>query len=209
MRAKRRIWYWLGILVVVGAAAWGGAGRVLGPVPGPPADRTPPAPPPVVPKDSPSRPAGVPAEAQEGTVARIVDGDTIWVSIARAGGAIPVGEEHRVRMLEIDTPETLRPNYPVQCGGGDATAFARAELPVGSAVYLLADEQDKDRFGRYLRYVWDFEGEFYNHKAVAEGYARAVVYRPNDRYVDRMREAETWAKQARKGVWGEVCAPAQ
>lgn len=208
MKRRRRILYWLGfLLAVVGALRAAAAGEVFeppgdpSPEPSPtvaasPAQRDPPAVP------SGPRPAGVPAEAQEGTVARIVDGDTIWVAIDRPGGPIPAGNDHRVRMLEIDTPETVRPNAAIQCGGLDASAFARAELPVGSAVYLVADREDKDRYGRYLRYVWDFEGEFYNEKAVAEGYAKAVLYRPNDRYISRMREVEAAARLDGRGLWG-------
>ncbi len=138
---------------------------------------------------------------------RIVDGDTLIVAVDRPG-PIPAGD-HRVRLLEIDTPETVRPNYPVQCGGAGATEFARAELPEGSAVYLVGDREDKDEFGRYLRYLWDFEGEFYNEKAVAGGHAKAVLFEPNDRYIDRIRRAELSAKQSKKGVWGQVCAAAQ
>ncbi|HVL52343.1 MAG TPA: thermonuclease family protein, partial [Actinomycetota bacterium] len=133
----------------------------------------------------------------------------IRVAIDRPGGSVPVGRSHRIRILQIDTPETVRPNYPVQCAGRDATAFARAELPVGSTVYLLADREDKDRFGRYLRYLWDFEGEFSNEKAVARGLAKAVIYPPNDLYAGRMRQAEAAARQDRRGLWGEVCTGAQ
>jgi micrococcal nuclease len=155
------------------------------------------------------RPAEVPDGAQEGRVTRIVDGDTIVVTVDRPGGPLDPGEAHRIRLLEIDTPETVRPNQPVQCGGASATAFARAELPVGSTVFLQADREDKDEYGRYLRYVWDAEGEFYNEKAVAEGYARAVMYRPNDRHIERIRQAEAAAKRESKGIWGEACASAQ
>jgi micrococcal nuclease len=140
-------------------------------------------------------------------VKRIVDGDTLIVTVDRPG-PIPAGD-HRVRLLEIDSPETVRPNYPVQCGGAGATEFARAELPEGSAVYLVSDREDKDEFGRYLRYLWDFDGEFFNEKAVAGGHARALLIEPNDRYIDRMRSAELSAKQNKKGVWGQVCAAAQ
>ncbi|HYO00272.1 MAG TPA: thermonuclease family protein, partial [Actinomycetota bacterium] len=136
---------------------------------------------------SSARSADVPAEAQQSRVVRIVDGDTIIVAVDRPGGPVPPGDNHRVRLLEIDTPESVKPNYPVECGGTNATAFAKKELPAGSTVYLLADRQDKDGFGRYLRYAWDSEGEFYNEKAVAEGYARAVLYQPNDLYIDRIR----------------------
>ncbi len=140
-------------------------------------------------------------------MAKVVDGDTIRVAIDRAGGAIPPGDDHRVRMLEIDSPETVKPNAVVQCGGLAARAFSRAELPVGSTVYLQADREDKDRYGRYLRYVWDFEGEFYNEKAVAEGYAKAVLYRPNDRYISRMKQVEAAAREGGRGLWGACAAP--
>lgn len=152
-------------------------------------------------------PAEVPAGAQEGKVRRIVDGDTLIVTVDRPG-PLPTGD-HRIRVLEIDSPETVKPNYPVQCGGAEATDFAMAELPEGSTVYLVADREDKDEFGRYLRYVWDFGGDFYNEKAVAEGHAKAVLFRPNDRYIDRMRRAELTARENEKGIWGEDCADAQ
>lgn len=191
MRHRRRILFWLGVvLAVVGAVRWAGSsGRISPSDPGslPPAE--------------------VPAGAQEGKVGRVVDGDTLIVTVARAG-PIPAGD-HRVRLLEIDTPETVRPNYPPQCGGAGATEFAKAELPEGSTVYLVADREDKDEFGRYLRYVWDFEGEFYNEKAVDQGHARAILIRPNDLYIDRMRKAEVSARQSKKGVWGETCAAAR
>ena len=208
MGRKSKILYWLGVVLVLVAARTGAAGELLGPVDsvsktGSSAGSVRPA------GIGPNRPAGVPAETQEGKVARIVDGDTIRVAIDRPGGSVPVGRDHRIRILQIDTPETVRPNYPVQCAGQDATAFARAELPVGSTVYLLADREDKDRFGRYLRYVWDFEGEFYNEKAVARGLARAVVYPPNELYAVRIRKAEAAANRDRRGLWGEACTGAQ
>lgn len=204
MRSKRRIFYWLVVLPALVAAVWVvSSDRLDLPEQGSRAGEE------VAPPPAGSRPTGVPARTQEGKVARVVDGDTILVDIEAPGGDIPAGDGVRVRLLEIDTPETVRPNYPVQCGGRAAGSFAAAELPKGSTVYLQADREDKDEFGRYLRYVWDFEGEFFNEKAVAEGYARAVLYRPNDMYIDRMRRAEASARQAGKGVWGEVCAGAQ
>lgn len=188
MRNRKRIVFWMGaVLAGTGLVRW--AVSSLG----------------VEPLDlSPPPPLKAPAGAQEARVSRIVDGDTLVVSVDRPG-PIPAGE-HRVRLLEIDTPETVRPDHPVQCGGRGATAFARAELPEGSVVFLVADREDKDGFGRYLRYLWDFEGEFYNEKAVAGGHAKAVLFQPNDRYIDRMRRAELSARQDKKGVWGEVCA---
>lgn len=191
MRRRRRILFWLGVvLAVAGMVRWAGSTRLSAPT-----------------ERELERPAAVPAGAQEAKVRRIVDGDTLIVEV-RDPGPVPAGE-HRVRVLEIDTPETVKPNYPVQCGGRGAAAFAEAELPVDSTVYLAADREDRDTYGRYLRYVWDFEGEFYNEKAVAEGYAKAVLFEPNDRYISRIRLAETSAKDSKKGIWGEVCAAAQ
>lgn len=140
---------------------------------------------------------------------RIVDGDTLIVEVNRPGGPLPPGTGYRIRLLEIDAPESVRPNYPVQCGGMAAAAFARAELPVGSSIFLLPDRQDTDEFGRFLRYAWDFEGEFFNEKAVAQGHARTVLYQPNDLYIDRLRRAEKEAKKAGRGIWGEACAAAR
>ena len=199
MSRNRRILFWLGVvLALLGAArAAGSSGRWELPGSSGPA------------QGSSVRSADVPAEAQQGRVVRIVDGDTIIVAVDRPGGPIPPGDDHRVRLLEMDTPESVKPNYPVECGGANATAFAKKELPAGSTVYLLADRQDKDGFGRYLRYAWDLDGEFYNEKAVAEGYARAVLYQPNDLYIDRIRRAENSARHAQRGVWGEACAGAQ
>jgi micrococcal nuclease len=199
VRRNRRILFWLGVVLAgLGAVrAAGSSGR----------DELPGSSIPAQENSVPS--ADVPAEAQQGRVVRIVDGDTIIVAVDRPGGPIPPGDNHRIRMLEIDTPESVKPNYPVECGGAPATTFAKGELPPGSTVYLLADRENKDGFGRYLRYAWDFEGELYNEKAVAEGYARAVLYQPNDLYIDRIRRAENSARQAQRGVWGEACAGAQ
>ncbi|HEX2053246.1 MAG TPA: thermonuclease family protein [Actinomycetota bacterium] len=147
------------------------------------------------------RPAGVPAEAQEATVVRHVDGDTFWAE----GGTLPPGTSSRVRLLEVDTPESTT---QTDCYGPDASAFTRAELPIGSKVYLLADRGDTDRFGRFLRYAWKSNGEFFNEKLARQGFARAVLIAPNDRYIGVMRSAESEARSARRGLWGACGAAA-
>lgn len=146
-----------------------------------------------------ARPAGIPPEAQEATVVRHVDGDTFWAE----GGTLPPGTSSSVRLLEVDTPESTS---QTQCYGPDAAAFTRAELPLGSKVYLLADRGDTDRFGRFLRYVWKPNGEFFNEKLARQGYARAVVIAPNDRYISLMRQAEAAARAEGLGLWG-ACSP--
>jgi micrococcal nuclease len=143
----------------------------------------------------------VPAGAQPAVVERIVDGDTIEVRVDEPG-ALPAQATYDIRLLEIDTPETKKPGTPVQCFGPEATAFAKERLPVGSTVYLVADAEETDRYGRYLRYVFTVDGGFFNLQAVRRGYAEAVLYEPNDRYIQRMRAAEAEARAAERGQWG-------
>jgi micrococcal nuclease len=143
-----------------------------------------------------------PAGTQEAVVEKIVDGDTIWVRVDRPGGPLPPGASHKIRLLEIDTPETRHPVVALQCGGPEATAFAQRLLPVGSTVHLLGDREDVDQYGRFLRYVWTSDGVFFNYEAVRTGHARAVLYEPNDAYIDVLRRAEAEARAAKRGLWG-------
>jgi endonuclease YncB( thermonuclease family) len=136
--------------------------------------------------------AGIPPEAHAAVVTRVVDGDTIWVR-PQLGG-----EQQRVRLLEIDAPET---GGGPECYGAQATAFATAHLAVGSIVYLTADREDTDQFGRMLRYVWTADGTFFNEEAVRQGYARAVLFEPNDRFIGLIRDAEAEARRAGRGLW--------
>jgi micrococcal nuclease len=146
----------------------------------------------------------IPQGTQAGVVERVVDGDTIWVRIDEPGGPLPANATHKIRLLEIDTPEVAGPGG-VQCGGREATAFAERHLLLGSTVHLLADREDTDRYGRFLRYVWTDDGMFFNAAAVRSGHARAVLYEPNDAYIDLLRAAEAEARREGRGIWGEYC----
>ena len=153
-------------------------------------------------------PEGVPAGAQAGVVEKIVDGDTIWVRIDEAGGPLVPNATHKIRLLEIDTPEVVAPGQPVECGGPEASAFAARRMPVGSVVHLVADREDTDQYGRFLRYVWTEDGSFFNLEAVRSGHARAVLYEPNDAFIDVLRAAEAQARSEGRGIWGEFSCPA-
>ncbi len=196
MRSNRKILYWLGALLVLVGVVGIGSSDLDGVGDGPGGGQAEYA--------GGERPAGVPAKAQEARVARVVDGDTVVVDVELPGD-IPAGTGLRVRLLEIDTPETVRPGYPVECGGREASKFASDRMPSGSTLYLLADREDKDQYGRYLRYVWNHKGEFFNEQAVEQGYAKVVFYPPNDLYLSRLKRAEAGAREAGKGLWGEVC----
>lgn len=150
-------------------------------------------------------PRGIPAGAQEAVVEKIVDGDTLWVRVDRPGGPLAAGATHKIRLLEIDTPETVARGQPVECGGPQASAFAARRVPVGSTVHLVADREDTDQYGRFLRYVWTADGAFFNLEAVRTGHARAVLYQPNDAYIDVLRAAEQHARSEGLGLWGEYC----
>ena len=148
--------------------------------------------------------SGIPAGAQQAVVERIVDGDTLWVRVDEPGGPLPAGATHKVRLLGIDTPETQGPGG-VECGGAEATAVAERHLLVGATVHLIADREDKDRYDRYLRYLWTDDGMFFNSQIVRDGLARAVLYQPNDAYIDRLRADEAEARDLRRGIWGDLC----
>lgn len=150
-------------------------------------------------------PGAVPRGAQRAVVVRIVDGDTLVVRAAAKGRALASTSPVTVRLLEIDTPETKKPNTPVECYGREATAFTERLVPEGSSVWVLADEDLRDRFGRVLLYLWTGDGRFVNREIVRSGHARAVLFEPNDAYIDTMRAAEREAHAARRGLWS-ACA---
>src|SRR3954467_8163583 len=107
---------------------------------------------------APTRPSGT------ATVERVVDGDTF---IVRAQG-----RRERVRLIGVDTPESAKPNTPVQCFAVEASNRTKALLPAGSAVHLIGDVEQRDRYKRLLAYVYRASDNlFVNLALVREGYA--------------------------------------
>jgi len=141
-------------------------------------------------------PTSVPAAAVEGVVDRVVDGDTVVVILA--------GERERIRLIGVDTPETVKPDAPVDCFGPEASAFTTAALPEGASVWLEADDSqgDADRYDRLLRYVWSADGTMLNDRLVADGFGREDTYDDPYRYRDRFVAAEASAEAAGTGLWG-------
>lgn len=107
----------------------------------------------------------------------------------------------KVRLLEIDTPETKDPSKPVQCYGTEASAYTAKLTPVGSTVWVVRDKELLDPYGRTLLYLWKPNGLFVNREIVRLGYGHAVLFAPNDHYIDTMRAAEAEARSARRGLW--------
>lgn len=125
-------------------------------------------------------------------VTRVIDGDTVE---ARFGGRVL-----DIRLIGIDTPESVAPGQPVECYALAASRFTGRELE-GERVRLEFDVERLDRYGRTLAYVW-LGPELFNETLVRLGYAFVTTYPPNVRYVDRLRDAQRNARANERGVWG-------
>lgn len=136
-------------------------------------------------------------------VVRVVDGDTLKVRLSD-------GRRRTVRVLGIDTPETKRPDTPVECGGPQASAaMARLALrgdgvrATGRDVVLIADPTGdaEDRFGRVLAYV-EADGRDLGERQIAEGWSEVYAFRGR-RFQRRARyeRAEAQARRAGRGAW--------
>jgi micrococcal nuclease len=128
-------------------------------------------------------------------VTRVVDGDTIVVAIA--------GDEKKVRLIGVDTPESVHPddsrNVPY---GKISSEFTRTALE-GKMVYLEYDVEPTDRYGRMLAYVW-LDDVMFNKTLLIEGHAVLATYPPNVRYVDEFTGLQTQAREDGKGLWADT-----
>ena len=125
---------------------------------------------------------------------RIVDGDTLLLE----NGA-------RIRLIGADTPETVKPNHPVEPFGPEATRFTKEFLSDGQ-VYLSFDRQKLDQYGRFLAYAWRNEDMrlMLNEELIRAGLARAKTGFPYSQAMkNRFRRAEDKAKSAARGIWAE------
>lgn len=125
-------------------------------------------------------------------VKRIVDGDTI---------ELDNGE--KVRYIGINTPESVDPRRKVECFGKEASLYNK-DLVEGKMVRLVKDLSDRDKYGRLLRFVYLEDGTFINEILVREGYAFVSTYPPDVAKQDIFREAESKAKNEKRGLWNET-----
>ena len=130
------------------------------------------------------------------SVVRVIDGDTVVIQTGK--------EELTIRYIGIDTPETVKPNSPVECFGKEASKY-NTMLVEGKNVQLEEDIKNTDSYGRLLRYVYVENDEgtliMVNKKLVEDGYAFAKSYPPNVKYQEIFREAEAHAREKEKGLW--------
>jgi micrococcal nuclease len=140
-------------------------------------------------------PAAAPAPNDEGVVVEVIDGDTVDVELA--------GRTERVRLLGIDTPETVDPDRPVGCHGPEASALTHSLLPDGTTVRLERDTEARDRYGRLLAYVFRVDdGLFVNEAILVAGEAEILSIEPNHAYATRLAAAADAARAGGAGLWG-------
>lgn len=143
---------------------------------------------------TPTRSTNATTTEQLFSVSRVVDGDTIVVAID--------GVDTKVRLLGINTPETVDPRKTVECFGKQASQKTKSLLE-GRNVRLVADSSqgDKDKYGRLLRYVWRDDGIFVNKELIQEGYAYEYTYHTPYLYQQEFKTAQREAEQNKLGLW--------
>ncbi len=140
-------------------------------------------------------------------VASVVDGDTIKVYLE--------GERYTIRMIGIDTPESVHPDESKNTiYGQKASDYAKQTIKKGQTVYLSKDVSDRDKYDRLLRYVWlekpvdvndenEIRQKMYNAKVVLDGYANVYEYAPNNTLYDLFLSFEAEAAENNRGLWAE------
>jgi micrococcal nuclease len=135
----------------------------------------------------------------DGTVTRVVDGDTLKVSFG--------GEEETIRLIGVDTPESVDPRRPVECYGKEASDFVKKQVE-GKKVQLVTDstQSDRDRYDRLLRYV--YVGDvMLNREIISQGYGFEYTVGSKHLFADEFEEIEQEARDAKRGLWAEsTCA---
>lgn len=127
-------------------------------------------------------------------VARVVDGDTIDVEVDEG--------EVRLRLIGINTPETVDPRKPVECFGKEVSARAKALLSEGLVRVETDPTQGRlDKYGRTLAYVFLPDGTLFNKEMIMEGYAHEYTYRYPYKYQNEFKAAERSARKAGAGIW--------
>lgn len=133
-------------------------------------------------------------------VKKVVDGDTFDVSIN--------GQIKRIRLIGVDTPETVDPRKAVQCFGKEASNKA-VELLFNKKVKLEADstQGELDKYGRLLRYVIREDGLFFNKWMIENGYAHEYTYSKPYKYQQEFKNAQQEAETQKRGLWADNACP--
>lgn len=128
-------------------------------------------------------------------VNRVVDGDTFEI--------INSGKKEKLRLIGVDTPETVKPNSKVEPYGPEASNFTKKMIE-GKKVRLEFDVQERDKYGRILAYVYLEDGTLLNARLLEEGLATIMTVPPNVRMADYFLGLQKKAQKARKGIWEKM-----
>lgn len=142
---------------------------------------------------------GAKVERQIAHVVKVVDGDTITVSIN--------GTTDTIRIIGLNTPETVDPRKGVECFGREASAFAKQTLS-GKTVYLEPDasQSERDKYGRLLRFVFLEDNSDYGKVAIQEGFGYEYTYDLPYRYQTEYKQAQQQAQTYKRGLWEDnIC----
>ncbi len=135
-------------------------------------------------------------------VTKVTDGDTLHVDIE--------GVDEKVRLIGINTPETVDPRAEVQCFGKEASQEMK-ELAEGKNVRLEYDDTQnlRDTYGRLLAYVYLEDGQMINRKMIAEGYAYEYTYLTPYAYQSEFRDLQNLARTSGRGLWSTATCGGQ
>lgn len=127
---------------------------------------------------------------------KAIDGDTLEIRLGR--------RTERVRLIGVNTPETVHPTKPVECFGPEASAHTKSLVPPGTDVWLERDTEARDRYGRLLAYVWrSADGLFVNLELVAGGWGVPYPFPPNTTHESDFARAASGAARQDMGLWGK------
>jgi micrococcal nuclease len=128
------------------------------------------------------------------TVTKVIDGDTLHID--------KDGVDEKIRLIGINTPETVDPRTQVQCFGKEASNRMK-ELAEGKIIRLEYDDSQslRDAYGRLLAYVYLEDGQMLNRKMVAEGYAYEYTYLHPYKYQSEFRDLQNIARTSGRGLW--------
>lgn len=147
-------------------------------------------------------PQEVAPKGQEAQVVKVVDGDTVTVSFS--------GKNETIRIIGINTPETVDPRKSVECFGQKASDEAKGQLN-GKTVQLQSDstQGERDKYNRLLRFVWLDSGTLdFGAMMIQEGYAYEYTYSTPYIYQTKYKELQKEAEQNKKGLWADNACPA-
>jgi micrococcal nuclease len=135
------------------------------------------------------------SELNKYKVISVTDGDTFKIDYN--------GQEKKVRLIGVDTPESVSPNKEKNNNyGKEASNYTKSRLE-GKNILLEFDVQETDKYGRFLVYVYLEDGTMYNKELLEKGYAQVATYPPNVKYVEEFEEIQKKARENSIGFWSE------